>query len=212
MKRYKDCALKCLDKQENRELLVLVENICKEKAYKTEKNNTWRDNDTLIVYVGKEGLPLSRLIIVASKNEQKVDIVNIVPSKKSGLSSLDYTQYNTILDTFKEDVFIEIKNKYSNEIEENNEDYTIQEIIPKSFEKLNSWLSMYPLSGHPLDEHRWFDFLIALRKNDESLSVSDFSKYIEEQYGWSEEDLQRFELKYEEQIDLLEYYDEHREY
>lgn len=212
MKRYKDCALKCLNKQVNIELLDLVEQICKEKSYKTEKNNTWVDNDTLIVYMEKEGLPLSRLIIVAYKNEQKVDIVNIVPSKKSGLSSLDYTQYNTILDTFKEDVFLEIKKKFSNEIEENNEDYTIQEIIPKSFEKLNLWLSMYPLSGHPLDEHRWFDFLIALRKNDESLSVNDFSKYIEEQYGWSQEDLERFELKYEEQIDLLEYYDEHREY
>lgn len=212
MKRYKDCALKCLDKQASGELLNLVEKICKEKSYKTEKNNTLVDNDTLIVNMEKEGLPLSRLIIVASRNEQKLDIVNIIPSKKSGLSSLDYTQYNTILDTFKKDVFLEIKNKYSNEIEENNEDYTIQEIIPKSFEKLNLWLSRYPLSGHPLDEHRWFDFLIALRKNDESLSVSDFSKYIEEQYSWSQEDLERFELKYEEQIDLLEYYDEHREY
>ena len=212
MKRYKDCALKCLKNQSTSELLELVERICGQKSYRTEKNNTWANNDTLVVYVEKESLPLSRIIIVVRQNEQKLDIVNIVPSKKSGLSSLDYTQYNTILDTFRDDVFLEIKNKYSNEIEENNEDYTIQEIIPKSFDKFNLWLNMYPLSGHPLDEHRWFDFLIALRENDESLSVSDFSKYIEEKYGWSEDDLERFELKYEEQIDLLEYYDEHRGY
>ena len=73
-------------------------------------------------------------------------------------------------------------------------------------------MGFYPLSGHPLDEHRWYDFLIALRKNKEYLSVNDFSKFIQENYNWSKTDLERFELKYEEQIDLLEYYDEHRKY
>lgn len=84
------------------------------------------------------------------------------------------------MDVFKADVFLEINKKYKNAIEENQEDYTIQEIIPKSYVYLETWLSFYPLSGHPLDEHRWYDFLIALRNNKEYLSVSDFSKFIQE--------------------------------
>ena len=71
-------------------------------------------------------------------------------------------------------------------------------------------MNAFPLSGHPFDEYRWFDFLISLRKNDENLSVDDFSKYIQENYNWSKKDIERFGLKYEEQIELLEYYDEHR--
>lgn len=215
MKRYKDCALKCLEKQSTSELLELVENICNNKSYKTEKSRTWVSNDTLVVYMEKESLPLSKLILVIPQNEEKLIISNIIPSMESGMSSLDYSQYNKILDTFKDDVFCEIKNAHSNEIEETQEDYTIKEIIPKSYSKLIAWLrwlSLDPSSRHQLDKRKWFDFLIALRKNEEFLSVSDFSKFIKEEYNWSDTDLSRFELKYEEQIDLLEYYDEHREY
>lgn len=212
MKRYKDCALLCLKEQTMEELICIVETICLDKLYKTERRQTCTKDDTLVVFMEKDDLPLSRIILTTSDSERKIVISNIVPDKKSGLSSLDYSTYNKILDVFKADVFLEINKKYKNAIEENQEDYTIQEIIPKSYVYLETWLSFYPLSGHPLDEHRWYDFLIALRNNKEYLSVSDFSKFIQENYNWSKTDLEQFELKFEEQIDLLEYYDEHREY
>ena len=105
------------------------------------------------------------------------------PINDLSITFVKVTFASKILDTFKNDVFCEIKNAHSNEIEETQEDYTIEEIIPKSYNKLIIWLSQYPLSGHPFDEHRWFDFLIALRRNEESLSVSDFSKFIKEEYN-----------------------------
>lgn len=210
MKRYKDCALKCIDNQLPLELLCKVEKLCVLKGYETTKHRTWIENDTLLVLMEKDNMPLSVLFIVASKDEKKIIVSNIIPDKKSGLSLLEYSIYNKILDTFKNDIFYEINSEDGNIIEENQEDYTIQEIIPKSYEKLNIWLNAFPLSGHPFDEYRWFDFLISLRKNDENLSVDDFSKYIQENYNWSKKDIERFGLKYEEQIELLEYYDEHR--
>lgn len=214
MKRYKNCALLCLKEQTMTELFRVVETFCLKKSYKVEKRQilTKDKDDTLVVFMEKPDLPLSKLVLTTSDSERKIVISNIVPDKKSGLLSLDYSTYNKILDVFKTDVFLEINKEYKNTIEENQEDYTIQEVIPKSYVYLETWLSFYPLSGHPLDEHRWYDFLIALRNNKEYLSVSDFSKFIQENYNWSETDLERFELKFEEQIDLLEYYDEHREY
>lgn len=214
MKRYKNCALLCLKEQTMTELFRVVETVCLKKSYKVEKRQilTKDKDDTLVVFMEKPDLPLSKLVLTTSDSERKIVISNIVPDKKSGLLSLDYSTYNKILDVFKTDVFLEINKEYKNTIEENQEDYTIQEVIPKSYVYLETWLSFYPLSGHPLDEHRWYDFLIALRNNKEYLSVSDFSKFIQENYNWSETDLERFELKFEEQIDLLEYYDEHREY
>lgn len=207
MKRFKSCALLCSKSQEITELVELICLICKKKCYDVVKQQTLKKDDTLVVSVNKEKLPLSDLILFVNEEENKVDIINIIPSKKSGLFSLDYSTYNSILDVFKKDVFLEINGC---EIKENQEDYTIQEIIPKSYEKLNTWLEAFPLSGHPLDERRWFDFLIALRKNRETLSIDDFSKYIQENYNWSKKDIERFEFKYEEQINLLEYYDENR--
>lgn len=210
MKRFKSCALLCLENQKMTELVELICSICKNKCYDVVKQQTFKKDDTLVVSVNKEKLPLSDLILFVNEEENKVDIINIIPSKKSDIFSLDCSAYNNILDVFKKDVFLEINDINGCEVEENQEDYTIQEIIPKSYEKLNTWLEAFPLSGHPLDERRWFDFLIALRKNRETLSIDDFSKYIQENYNWSKKDIERFEFKYEEQINLLEYYDENR--
>lgn len=210
MKRFKSCALLCSKNQKMTELVELICSICKNKCYDVVKQQTFKKDDTLVVSVNKEKLPLSDLILFVNEEENKVDIINIIPSKKSDIFSLDCSAYNNILDVFKKDVFLEINDINGCEVEENQEDYTIQEIIPKSYEKLNTWLEAFPLSGHPLDERRWFDFLIALRKNRETLSIDDFSKYIQENYNWSKKDIERFVFKYEEQINLLEYYDENR--
>lgn len=210
MKRFKSCALLCSKNQKMTELVELICSICKNKCYDVIKQQTFKKDDTLVVSVNKEKLPLSDLILFVNEEENKVDIINIIPSKKSDIFSLDCSAYNNILDVFKKDVFLEINDINGCDVEENQEDYTIQEIIPKSYEKLNTWLEAFPLSGHPLDERRWFDFLIALRKNRETLSIDDFSKYIQENYNWSKKDIERFGLKYEEQVELLEYYDENR--
>lgn len=67
-----------------------------------------------------------------------------------------------------------------------------------------------PLSAHPLDTKRWNAFVVALHTNNEHLSLDDFQKYIQEKYGWKEDVIEVFSLKLESQLNLLEYYDEHR--
>lgn len=210
MKRFKDCLLLSNEGQTPQELLQLVKDECGKTGFKAAFNDGLSGNDTLCVSVDFDGLPVSNVVLYASKDKKGVDIINIIPYPRSGVSRLEIPVYNRILDAFKNKIFCVVAEKDGNKIEENTEDYTIEEIIPKSFFKLSVWLSQFPLSHHPNDEHRWYDFLIALLKNGEYVSTDVLSEYIEENYHWSENDLHDMELKYEGQMDLLEYYEERR--
>lgn len=210
MKRYKDCALICNNEQSPIELLDNVLLYSKKKGYKTDRYKTFEENDSLSVYIKVKDLPYSRMIICAFNEGDKVEIVNIIPMPESGISHIDYIEYNKLLDIFRDNVFTVISERHGNKIEENTEDYTLEEIIPLSYPKLQTWLSMYPLSGHTLDTKRWYDFIIELHKNREQLPISDFEKHIQENYEWDEKTIEEFSFRLESQLELLDYYDEHR--
>lgn len=210
MKRYKDCALVCNKEQNPMALLNIIEQVSKTKGYKVERYTSWKENDSLAVYTQERSLPYSRLILTLNNERSSVDIVNIVPTLESGTSQIGYAEYNRLLDIYRDDVFAEIATQYGNNIEENTEDYAIEDIIPLSYQSLNTWLNAHPLSGHPLDTKRWYDFVVKLHLSGEHLPLSDFKKYIEEAYNWSEDDISRFSLKLESHLELLEYYDNNK--
>ena len=210
MKRYKDCALVCHGNQRSIDLLDAVVRVAKEKGYKTRQYPIMVDRVSVAVYMKEERLPYSRLIISNNTEANTVDIVNIVPMRESGISHIDYDEYNRLLDIFRDKVFKAIKERQGNSIRENTEDYEIADVIPSSFVKLDQWLSNFPLSGHPLDVERWNAFVVALHTSNEQLSLSVFERYIQEKYGWEEDVIEQFSLKLESQLELLEYYDEHR--
>lgn len=210
MKRYKDCELKCNHGQSTDVLLDVITQVSKSKGYEVSRYSTMANNDTLVVYMKKQGFPYSKLVLSHFSNRDSISIINIVPIPESGTSHIDCSIYNQLLNIYRDDVFSFIKEMYGNEIVENSEDYTIQEIIPTTFKALNSWLSAYPLSGHPLDVRRWYDFVVTLHTSGEELSLDDFEKYIKENYNWEEEILSKFSIKLESELELLRYYDEHR--
>lgn len=210
MKRYKDCELKCNHGQSTDVLLGVIAKVSESKGYKISRYSSMGNNDTLAVYIKEQGFPYSRLVMSSFSNQDSISIINIVPMPESGTSHIDCSIYNQILDIYRDDVFRFIEEMYGNKIVENSEDYTIQEIIPKSFKTLNTWLSAFPLSGHPLDTKRWNAFVVSLHESGEELSLDDFEKYIKENYNWEEEVLSEFSLKLESELELLKYYDEHR--
>ena len=209
MKRYKDCSLLCKEGQEPMELLDIIEQVSKEKKYEVNRYKTEKENDSLAVFIQKEALPYSRLILFIKNEERKVEIVNIIPMKESGVFQIECVEYNKLLDAYRDDVFALINQRFGNAIEQNTEDYSLEEVIPKSYPLLNTWLNGYPLSGHPNDTKRWYDFVIRLHNSEESLYLSDFEKYVEENYGWDRETIDKFSLRLESQLELLDYYDSH---
>lgn len=202
--------LVCKADQTPEDLLSIIEQTSITKGYKLQKITSIVNKDTLIVQFRANDLPYSRIVLGIYSERKGVSIVNIVPMLESGTSGLSPEVYNKILELFKEDVFEQIKKERGNSIETNDEDYSIEEVIPKSFSKLNAWLSGYPLSSHPNDTQRWYDFVISLHVNHERLSLDDFCTYIEENYHWSDDDISKIELRLESHLDLLDYYDDNR--
>ena len=210
MKRYRDCTILCNKNQNTEQLMQEVETTSISKGYKVERTSSLVNNDALLVTIKIKGLPASTIVLGVYSEGKGVSILNIVPLTESGVSHIDIETYNKILDIFKDDVFQEIHNRHYNSIETNKEDYTIQQIIPKSFDKLNQWLNGYPLSSHQFDTNRWYDFVIALHKSGESLPLDTLEKYVKERCRWKEEDITKMELRLESHLDLLEYYDLNR--
>lgn len=210
MKRYKDCMLECNTNQSVEELMKIIAQVSIEKGYEVSRQSSFVNNDTIIVKLIKEDYPQSRLILGYYSEKKGVSILNIVPTTESGVSEIDYDTYNHLLDTFKEDVFSYIKNLYNNSIEENSASFTIEDIIPKSLEKLNNWLNAYPLSSHRLDLNRWYDFVIALHQNEENLPVDVLVQYLQEEYNWEEKDVEKIALRLESNLSLLKYYDHNK--
>ena len=210
MKRYKDCSLLCTDGQQPIELLDLIEQVSTEKGYKIERFKTEQKNDSLSVYIQKEALPYSHLILFVNNGGRAVDIINIIPMPQSGVSHIECEDYNKLLNIYCGDVFALIEQQYGNGIQQNTEDYTIQDVIPLSYPLLNRWLKGYPLSSHPLDTECWHAFVVGLHNSGEHLSLSDFEKHLAETCGWNEEKINEFSLKLESQLELLAYYDQHQ--
>lgn len=210
MKRFKDCILLCNARQNPIDLLQIVKAECDKQGMKSDINTSFAEHDIMWVIVCFEQYPASKLILHASEDKKGVAILNIVPLPQSRVSSFEIPMYNKVLDKFRDTVFKIIASDNGNKIKENTEDYSIEEIIPKSFPKLQTWLSFYPLSHHPNDEHRWYDFLIALLDNNERVSSSVLSEYIKEKHQWSDSDLFDLELRFESQMDLLEYFVDRR--
>lgn len=129
---------------------------------------------------------------------------------ESGDSHIKPETYNKLLDVFCPDIFEPLSKVQGNKIETNKEEYTIEELIPQSVDKLHAWLSNYPLSSHPLDINRWYDFVISLHENDERLPLEDLRDYLTEKYGWSDDDIYKTEIRLESHLDLLRYYDDSR--
>lgn len=210
MKRYKDCKIISCDGLSVSHILEVVETAARNMSYKTERNSCLRIDDVVMVYFRKQDLPYSRIIISSSERDNSVYIANVVPMPESGVSHISIEDYNKILDIFRADVLDGLTEDGKFNIEETSEDYSIEDIIPKSYPALKRWQDGSPLSGHPHDLHRWYDFVICLHRNEEQISLDTFGKYLKESCKWDEETIDKWELKLESHLDLLEYYDEHR--
>lgn len=207
MKRYINFRIICKQSQLPNDLLNLIQTRIP-PHYKYERYTSFVKDDCLAVDTNYENLPSAKIILLATTEpEHCVAIVNIIPLSNTYRINMD--NYNSILRKFKDEVISQIVSSEGNEVDENDENYEITDVIPKSYKELNKWLNNFPLSRHPSDEERWYDFLIALIDNDERISSEDLAKYIKEEYRWKDKDIDDLTERYSDQIGLLRYYVEH---
>lgn len=213
MKRYKDIVIDCGDSETALKELVKIKKACilPEFKHNEELERMYASDDTMAhILVDIIGLP--KAVIVVWANNSKIKVINIVPFKHS-VSQIEVDIYNQMIDCFHEKILKPIFiNQYKMDI--SSSDYTLKEIIPKSFDALNQWTSCpgapdSPFS-HPSDLERWFEFLYQMTINKEELFSDQLEQWLREEKNWPDDIIHETILKYEEEMYLLKYYDNRR--
>lgn len=213
MIKFKDLIIQFDTEEQALEELVTIENYCTSGyfRYDEEVEKLYDTNDHLAhILCTLPNTPQSIVLVYSSYNALKV--INIVPFKHS-TSQLTHDEYNRIVDAFYNEVILPLF-EGKHEIIISPAEVSVKEMIPLSFESLNRWVECpgapnAPFS-HPNDLHCWFDFLIALKDNNETLSSGDLEQWLIEDLEWDEEVVNDTIIRYETEIDLLEYYGKYR--
>lgn len=210
MKRYRDYRIELPDYETAMALLSCAENKATSIGLKVSEQSKGKGtfgNFTAFI-ISIEGLPKVRLVLSVYKTDAifALSIVNIVPTQDSGYSSLEKEVYNKILQYFVDRVLTPVNaGKYN--VYTNKESYSLEEQIPLSRNAFFQWVDAFPLSHHPHDQERWLNFVIALHKNKEDLSISDFEEWLQTEKDWSYDEIDYFSSKLEYGLELLEKYD-----
>ena len=212
MKKYKDLIIDCGSDEAALLGLLAIKERCNGKPFSySEKVEKMYDVDEHLLHILVEISETPAAILLVFANDAKIKVINIVPFQHS----CDYIEkdiYNHIVDTFNDMVITPLfSEKYK--IDCAKEELSIQEIIPKSFQELNRWVTCPGAPNNPFsnlnDLHRWFDFICALHTNGEELSSGDLEQWLKDDNGWEEDVVTDTIIRYETERDLLNYYDSH---
>ncbi|MBQ9397910.1 MAG: hypothetical protein IJU08_05375 [Bacteroidales bacterium] len=209
MKKYKDITIYCGEDSTALQELVKIESACIIPEFRFDEavEKMYEPDDKMAhILVTIPKLPQAVLLVWAS--EGKIKVINIVPFNHSTFR-IEIEDYNRIIDEFYSRIVLPtIGNRYMIEI--TSGDYTLEEIIPNSVDALNRWVHSpgapnAPFS-HQLDLERWFDFLCQMIRNKEELESGKLEQWLREEIKWPDDIIDETILKYEEEIDLLDYY------
>lgn len=206
MKRFIDYKVTFASKEDAANFIREVyERSQKSENFKVDEEKGLSENK-LFVKSRLMNLPDSNIFLMRL-GDCEFSIPNIVPLRESSVSELTKDQYNQILKAFIHMIIDKVlkDNHWNCTVETNDSEYSLESVIPHSIEYLTNWLNHYPLSSHIMDRHRWFDFLIALKRNNESLSLSQFEDYLREEQHWDYEDVNEWGRNFERELDLVVY-------
>lgn len=209
MKRFKDITIHCGNNSTALQELVRLKEACVIPEFKFDEavEKMYGSDDKMAhILVTIQGLP--QAVLLAWANESKINVINIVPFNHSAFR-IEIEDYNRIIDEFYNKIVLPtISDRHRIEI--TSGDYSLQEIIPKSFSALSRWVHCpgapnAPFS-HQLDLTYWFEFLCQMTWNDEKMDSGKLEQWLREEIKWPEDVVEKTILKYEEEIDLLAYY------
>ena len=207
MQRFRTITIKCENEKAAKQMLEAIKQSCNKPPFVYENETAQYKDDTTIRIVSTYPNTTEAVIIVYVMGSV-VKVGNVIPHKKS-VFRIDKNEFNTIVAAFKEQVIDKIVSE--DKVDFPPGDYTMESLIPKSFQQIDRWVKTPgapndPFS-HPCDLNRWFDFVIALVLNDErkNLSSGDLGQWLEEQ-RWEEEIIEEAILHYEHDTELLDYY------
>ena len=208
MQRFRKITIHCENENAAVEMLQTISSACNQPPFEYEKDDERFFKDKTIRIISTHSYTTEAVIIVIASGSD-VKVINIIPHKHS-VFRIDKNEYNTIMDYFKTEVIDKVVKGQN--IDFPPGEYTMESLIPNSYQQLESWANCpapeAPFS-HQSDLYLWFDFVIALVRNNErnKLSSGDLEQWLEEK-KWDEEVIEEAILHYEHDTDLLEHYNQ----
>jgi hypothetical protein len=136
-------------------------------------------------------------------------VPNIVPVESG---ELGITQYNAILADFIERIVRPVAHLFNYQIDatesrQNLEDWTSVDAA-KKLRVFSAAANKSTGASHPMDQRRWFDFIIAVHRSRRTIGTDRLTRWLREVEGWDEESAHALAGQYETALSLLQRYDE----
>lgn len=175
---------------------------------KTYARGIMRDDTEVACFKTKRvSLYESKVFVYVSGN--KLVVANVLSSM---VASLGRERYNQVVEAFSVAVSDCL---YGNiQVELSSSDFIMEhQISAEAFSALRTWVETCPKDApfdHPLDEERWFRFILAIKDSENRLDASVLGRWLREDMAWPigcDDQVDEIEDKYSYSIRLLKFYD-----
>jgi len=166
-------------------------------------------DDDVMVFQKKESKdsPAANLFLWSTADGYK--ITNIVPTDTN---SLDYADYNAIVQNFATKIAIPVAQRIGFKYELSAPFISIDDLVSnntvKSLRLFSNAANKSTGSTHPRDRGRWVEFLISAFHDEKKLNASDLSRWLHECDGWPEDEAHELASQFELGIEILEAYEQ----
>jgi hypothetical protein len=154
-----------------------------------------------------DGLPAADLVLW--ERPVGYEVSNIVP-KKNG--SLSYGQYNALLQDFITRVATKAAETTDFTVETTKAQKTLEDLLnakaATALRRFSAAANKSTGATHPLDQKRWYAFLIEAHQQNADLGASTLQRWLCEEDGWSEDMAYELAIDYEQARSLLRFYDD----
>lgn len=179
-----------------------------ERADEIKRNAVSSDDVLLFRHDASDQLPAAGLTLWGRDGGYYVP--NIVPLETRNLS---YSEYNAILTDFVDRVAGPVCDRLGVGIElssgnQSIEDWTTVDVAT-CLRRFSAAANKSTGASHPMDQRRWFEFLVASHRSGKELDVETLARWLREVDRWDEETAYDLAGNYQNAIALLTYYDEH---
>lgn len=148
-------------------------------------------------------LPAARLVLWP--REEGYYVPNITPVE---IGELTIAQYNSVLSDFAEAIVKPVARRFG---------YTVS--LTSAIQDLEDWMTPEAATalrrfsaaankstgaGHPMDERRWFDFILAVHRAKLDVGTDRLERWLREVEGWNEETALDLAAEFERGLALLD--------
>jgi len=148
------------------------------------------------------------LLWLTRQDEDSLYVPNVVPSR---YGQLTHDEYNRVITEFHREYAEPVAREMDCCVSLASDDQTIEDwISAASAQRLHSFsrrANKSTGSAHPCDQRRWYDFVISVHKNNDSLPTSTLERWLVEEGGWGASQASELAIEYEQELGLLRHYE-----